>query len=253
MARSLTERWAAGETTFGVWGTIDSSFTAELIAAERPDFFCCDQQHGVLDYQRMVTILQGVRASGSTAIARVPNHDPMLIGKTLDAGADGVIVPMVRTPEEAALLAAACRYQPQGIRSYGPSRAAITAGSREPRALERVACILMIETASALEHVDAIAATPGVDALYVGPADLSLSLGLDPGFERPEPAFRDAIDAVLAACRRHGIAAGVQCGNGAMARRQAERGFQLIAVATDADVLRNAIAGELDAARGGPR
>jgi 4-hydroxy-2-oxoheptanedioate aldolase len=253
MPGTLTERWAAGETTFGVWGTIGSSFTAELIASEGPDFVCCDQQHGILDYQQMVGMLQGVRAGGSIPIARVAGHDPMLIGKTLDAGAEGVVVPMVRTPEEAATLASAFRYQPEGIRSYGPSRAAITAGSRQPAALEAVACILMIETASALEHVDAIAATPGVDALYVGPADLSLSLGLEPGFERPEAGFRDAIDAVLDACRRHGVAAGIQCRDGAMASRHAERGFQLVAVASDADQLRAAVRAELAAARGGPR
>jgi 4-hydroxy-2-oxoheptanedioate aldolase len=246
----LKARWAAGETTFGVWGTIDSSFTAELLAGEGPDFFCCDQQHGVIDYQLMVAMFQGVRASGSVPISRVPNHDVMLIGKTLDAGALAVIVPMVSTPKEAAQLVSACRYQPAGVRSYGPIRAGMALGSTQPEPLSDVACVLMIETASALGHVDAIAATPGVDALYIGPADLCLSLGLPPTFDRPEAEYRDSLAAVLAACERHGVVPGIQCTSGDMARRYEEMGFRLITVASDANTLRSAVRAQLDAARG---
>jgi 4-hydroxy-2-oxoheptanedioate aldolase len=246
----LKARWAAGETTFGVWGTIDSSFTAELLAGEHPDFLCCDQQHGVIDYQLMVAMFQGIRAGGSVPISRVPNHDVMLIGKTLDAGAMGVIVPMVQTPEEAARLVSAFRYQPAGLRSYGPVRAGMVHGSNQPEPLSDVACILMIETASALEHVDAIAGTPGVDALYVGPADLCLSLGLPPTFDRPEPEYREALTAVLAACERHVIAPGIQCTSGEMARRYEEMGFRLVTVASDANTLRSAMRAQLDSARG---
>ena len=248
---NLKARWAAGETTFGVWGTIDSSFTAELICSEGPDFFCCDQQHGVVDYQTMVSIFQGVRASGSIPVSRVPNHDLMLIGKTLDAGALGVIVPMVSTPAEAEALVSAFHYQPAGVRSYGPVRAGMVLGSTQPAGLTAdVACILMIETASALESVDAIAATPGVDALYIGPADLSLSLGLPPTFDQQVPEYQDAIAAVVAACERHGIVAGIQCTNGDMAARYAAMGFRFVTVASDANTLRSAVRGQLDAARG---
>jgi 4-hydroxy-2-oxoheptanedioate aldolase len=250
MTHPLTARWAAGETTFGVWGTIDSAFAAELIAAEGPDYFCCDQQHGLIGLDTLVSMLQAVHGSGCVAVARVPNHDPALIGQALDAGAAGVIVPMVSTPAEAAQLVRAFRYQPDGVRSYGPARAALTLGSKRPGPLSEVACILMIETASALQHVEEIAALPGVDALFVGPADLALALGSTPG-GADEPVLREALTRVVDACRRHGVTPGIQCRDGASARRHQELGFRMITVATDASVLQRAVRDELAVARAG--
>jgi 4-hydroxy-2-oxoheptanedioate aldolase len=246
----LKARWQAGEVTFGVWGTIDSAFTAELIASEGPDFLCIDQQHGLVDYQMMVAAFQGIRASNGVPITRVATNEPALIGKALDAGAVAVILPMVENAEQVAALAAAFRYQPRGRRSFGPVRAGMTIGSTAIDSLEDVACIPMIETAEGLANLDAIASADGVDALYIGPADLCLSLGLPPTFDRQEDAYQEAVDRVLTACRKHNITAGIQCTDGAMAKHYAERGFQLVTVASDANTLRRAVRTQLDAALG---
>jgi 4-hydroxy-2-oxoheptanedioate aldolase len=198
----------------------------------------------------MVSAFQGIRASGGVPITRVANNDPMLIGKSLDAGAAAVILPMVETAAQVAELSAAFRYQPRGSRSFGPVRAGMTIGSTAIESLEDVACVPMIETAEGLANVDAIASADGVDALYIGPADLCLSLGLPPTFDRQEDAYQEAVDKVLAACRASGIAAGIQCTDGAMAKRYADRGFQLVTVASDANTLRRAVRVQLDAALG---
>lgn len=250
MTKPLTARWAAGETTFGVWGTLDSPFAAELIAEEGPDYLCLDQQHGILGLDSVVACLQAVRGSATAPVVRVPNHDPALIGQALDLGAAGVIVPMVGTPAEAAELVRAFRYQPDGVRSYGPARAALTLGGTPHDGLSGVACILMLETAGALEHVEAIAALDGVDALFVGPADLSLALGFETAPAWGEPALDAALARVVEACRAHGVAPGIQCGDGAAARRHQELGFRMITVATDARVLAHGVRAELAAARG---
>ena len=250
MTNPLTVRWNAGETTFGVWGTLDSAFAAELIAEEGPDYLCLDQQHGLLGLDRVVACLQAVRGSATAPVVRVPNHDPALIGQALDLGAAGVIVPMVSTPAEAEALVRAFRYQPDGVRSYGPARAALTLGGTPRRELSEVACILMLETASALAHVEELAALDGVDALFVGPADLSLALGFDAAPAWGEPALDDALTRVVEACRAHGVVAGIQCGDGAAARRHEALGFRMITVATDASILARAVRDELAAARG---
>ena len=251
MTQPLTARWAAGETTFGVWGTLDSAFAAELIAAEGPDYLCLDQQHGIIGLDSAVAMLQAVRGSATAPVVRVPNHDPALIGQALDIGAAGVIVPMVGTARRRRKRwCARSATSRTASASYGPARAALTLGGTPRTGLSDVACILMLETAGALEHVEAIAALDGVDALFVGPADLSLALGFDAAPAWGEPALDDALARVVAACREHGIVAGIQCGDGASARRHQELGFRMITVATDASVLARAVRDELAAARG---
>lgn len=246
----LREMCSAGETAFGVWCTIGSSFTAELAASAGPDYVSCDQQHGVIDYGVLVSMFQAIRAGGSTPLTRVVQNDPGAIMKALDAGAAGVIVPMVSTAAQGAQAVMACRYPPTGIRSFGPVRASVVLGSSDVAELQRSLCLVMIETAEGLENVDAIAGAPGVDGIYIGPADLSLGLGLAPAFDRPEPEFKAAIRMILEACQRHDIIPGIQCTGGAMARKYQELGFRMITVASDASLLRQRINAELALARG---
>src|SRR5215207_10499160 len=164
--------------------TVPGSIGAEILAGAGVDYVCVDQQHGVIDYDSMVPMFQAIRAEGAAPITRVLSNDPFLIMKALDAGSWGVIVPLVNSAEDAARAASACRYPPQGIRSFGPVRAAGVIGSRDPEKLGgEVLCLVMVETREALERVDEIAATPGVDGIYIGPADLALSLGLPPTLE----------------------------------------------------------------------
>lgn len=247
---ALLETWSKGERTFGAWNTINSAFVVELLAHEGFAYVCCDQQHGVLDYHDMLAGFQALRGTGTAALTRVLSNNPGAIMKSLDAGADGVVVPMVNNGDEARQAVQACKYPPQGGRSYGPVRASLVKGSRDPDDCSQVACIVMIETADGLSHLDEIVGVDGVDAVYVGPADLSLALGLPPGFDSPELVFKDAIGAILGACKRYGVVPGIQCTSGDMASRYAEMGFQMVTVGADASILRAAFGYELANANG---
>jgi 4-hydroxy-2-oxoheptanedioate aldolase len=249
---SLKEAWAVGRKTFGAWLTIPSSLSAELVAEVRPDYVCVDQQHGAVDYGSMVPMLQAIRAAGATAITRVAGNDASLIMKSLDAGALGVIVPLVSSGAEAARAVAACRYPPTGIRSYGPVRAAHVLGSVSPSDLaEGVVCLVMVETREGLDRVEEIAATPGLDGIYVGPADLALSLGLSPSFDSAEPEHVEAIRRVREACATHGVVAGIHCGSGEQAKKRAAEGFDMMTVGIEAALMVDGVRRELRKASGG--
>ncbi len=231
--------------------TIPGSVGAEILAGAGADYVCADQQHGVIDYDSMVPMFQAIRAEGAAPITRVLSNDPFLIMKALDAGAWGVIVPLVNDAEDAARAVAACRYPPRGMRSYGPVRASGVIGSRDPEDLGgEVLCLVMVETRGALEKVEEIAATPGLDGIYIGPSDLALSLGLPPTLDVTEEAHVEAVTRITEACHRNGIAAGIHAPSGEWARRHAEAGFDIVTVATDAALLRGAALRELTVARG---
>jgi 4-hydroxy-2-oxoheptanedioate aldolase len=252
VSNPLRRIWAEGRTAFGMWAMMPDSFGAELLAGSGADYVCVDQQHGLVDYEAMVPMLQGIHAGGAAPITRVPASDPYLIGKALDAGVLGVIVPMVNSPEEAARAVAACRYPPRGTRSYGPVRASAAIGSGDPEDLERgTLCFVMVETREGLDRVEEIAATPGLDGIYVGPADLALSLGLRPTFDLEDPRHVEAVRKIRETCERHGIVAGVHSGSGEWARRHAEAGFGMVTVAIDAVLLKAAALQEVAVARGG--
>jgi 4-hydroxy-2-oxoheptanedioate aldolase len=248
----LREVWEAGRTAFGLWSVVPGSFGAEILSGTGVDYVCVDQQHGIIGYDAMVPMLQAVDAGGAAPITRVLSGDQYGIMKALDAGAWGVIVPLVNSVADAQSAVAACRYPPRGVRSYGPSRAAGVIGSGDPEVLEREAlCLVMVETREALERVDEIAATPGLDGIYVGPSDLALSLGLPPTLEVGEDEHAEAIERVKDACAANGIAAGIQASSGEWARRHAKAEFDMVTVATDASLLRGAALWEVAAARGG--
>ena len=246
----LKETWAAGRTAFGLWSVMPGSIGAEILAGAGADYVCVDQQHGVIDYDAMVPMFQAIRGGGAAPITRVLSNDPFLIMKALDAGSWAVIVPLVNSAEDAARAVSACRYPPQGLRSFGPVLAAGVIGSRNPEELGgEVICLVMVETREALERVDEIAATPGLDGVYIGPSDLALSLGLPPTLEIMEGEHAAAVQRIREACHEHGIAAGIHAPSGEWARRHAEAGFDLITVATDAPLLRAAALREMTAAR----
>src|ERR671913_588283 len=159
----LRKAWAEGRTAFGLWSVMPGSFGAELVAGAGVDYVCVDQQHGIIDYHSMVPMLQAIGAAGAAPLTRVLSNDPFLIMKALDAGAWGVIVPLVNSAEDAARAVSACRYPPQGIRSFGPVLAADVIGSRDPEKLGGGGvCLVMVETREGLESVGEIAATPGL-------------------------------------------------------------------------------------------
>jgi 4-hydroxy-2-oxoheptanedioate aldolase len=248
-SRRLRAKWEAGEPTFGLWAAIPSSLTAELGAAAGFDYVCVDLQHGMSDERTMVSMLQATVAAGATALARVAWNEPWLIMRALDLGASGVIVPLVGSREEAARAVQACRYPPEGNRSYGPIRAELVAGSRVPDDLARDAlCLVMVETREALDRVDEIASTPGLDGVYIGPSDLSVALGLMPRGGGGE-VLDEAIERIRASTLAHGLIAGMHCGSGEDARARAAQGFQLVTVAVDVRLFRATISRELEQAR----
>jgi 4-hydroxy-2-oxoheptanedioate aldolase len=249
----LRAAWAEGRTAFGLWSAIPSSFSAEIVAGAGVDYVCVDQQHGVVDYASMIPMLQAIGAAGAAPITRVLSNDPYRIMKALDAGALGVIVPLVNDAGEAANAVAACRYPPHGIRSYGPIRASSVIGSRDPEDLAgEVLCIVMVETREGLENVEEIAATPGIDGIYIGPADLALSLGLPPSTSVTQDAHIEAVRRIREACRKHGVVAGMHASSGMWAKQHAEAGFDMVTVASDASLLSEAARRETMAARGEP-
>jgi 4-hydroxy-2-oxoheptanedioate aldolase len=230
--------WQRGDAALCAWLSIPSSFSAEIVAHTGFDCVTIDLQHGLIDYQSAVPMLQAISTTLTTPLARVPWNDPGMIMKLLDAGCYGIICPMINNAAEAAAFAAACRYPPAGIRSYGPKRAMLYAGDDYPDAANQtVLAIAMIETADGLANVDEIAALPGIDALYIGPADLSLALGRTQRVDQTDPVMVEALDAILAAARRHGKVAGLHTATPTYAAAMIAKGFQLVTVATDAGFL----------------
>ncbi len=246
----MLETWRTGGHLIGGWCVTGSPLAAEIIATDGVDYLCADCQHGLMSYDAMVPVLQAVARTATTPIVRVPWNLPDHIGKALDAGAEGVIVPMVNTREEAERAVAVCRYAPEGSRSFGPVRAGLFLGADPPAVNRQIACLVMIETIGAVERADEICSTPGVDGVYVGPADLAITMGLSPSFSVPSKEHADAIETVRQACARAGIAAGIHTGGGAQARQYLEQGFSMVTIATDAAILRAAAAAQLAIVRG---
>jgi 4-hydroxy-2-oxoheptanedioate aldolase len=230
--------WQKGGCVLNGWLGIPSSFSAEVMAHLGWDSLIIDLQHGLIDYQTAVTMMQAISTTSVTPMVRVPWNDPAIIMKCLDAGAYGVICPMINSRAEAERLVGACRFPPKGYRSSGPIRALIYGGSDyQTKADETIAVFAMIETVQALENLDEICTTPLLDAVYIGPNDLSLSLGGKGGLDQTEPKAVAAIDRILAAAHKHGIKAGIHTGSVAYAKAMVEKGFDLVTVLSDNRIL----------------
>ncbi|MFV0278035.1 MAG: HpcH/HpaI aldolase family protein, partial [Parahaliea sp.] len=179
MINQALQNWRSGQTSLGAWSSLPDIHLAETLARMEIDWLCFDLQHGLMDYSDLLRLLPAITGLPVTPLVRVAANQPEQIGKVLDAGAQGVIVPMVNTAEEALRAVAACRFPPDGHRSCGPMRDAMIEGFEYlATANQQIACIAMIETKEGLGNVEAIAAVPGLDALFVGPMDLSYGLGL---------------------------------------------------------------------------
>ena len=230
---TLKTAWAKGDPTIGLWLSAGDPFTVEMLAGVGFDYICLDTQHGLVDYANAVPTLQAQRTSDAIPLARAPWNEPGIIGKLLDAGVMGVIIPMVNTVAEAEAAVAACRYAPEGARSFGPGRAApVLGGKYFDEANQQIACIPMIETTTALENLDDIVKVDGIDAIYVGPADLGISLGLGPGSDNDDPSFQDAIAHILSACAASGITPGIHSVPD-LVQTRLEQGFRMVTATSD--------------------
>lgn len=241
IANKLKQIWADGRPTINGWCSIGNPFTAEIMAVQGFDSITIDMQHGALDYSHLLPMFQAMRASGATLMARVPWLEPGIIMKALDAGAYGIICPMVNTAEDAARFVSYMRYPPHGQRSFGPTRVSFAAGANYAgEANDNMLAFAMIETAEGFANLDAIAATPGLDGIYVGPADLTLSLTegrLAPGFDREEPEMIEALKTIVAACKKNGIRAALHCGTPDYAARAISWGYDMTTVGGDSRFL----------------
>lgn len=240
----VREAITAGRATFGSWISISDSVSVEMMGKAGFDWVILDTQHGGINWDNLLPAIQALDLGGTRALVRVGWTDPMQIMRALDLGALGVVVPMVSTAEQALIAAQATRYPPQGVRSFGPVRNYYggTGSSQEPL------CMVMIETAEAMENLDAIASTPGVDGLFVGPVDLALALGLGPALQMPDRVF-EAIDQVIAACRRHGKISGCAGLGAPNAKQLMERGMQFLTLGSDAGFIRRGAAADVELTR----
>jgi len=235
---NLRRLWQSGTAAVNGWLAIANSFSAETMAHQGWDSLTIDLQHGVVDYQAMVTMLQAISTTDTVPMVRVPWLEPGILMKALDAGAYGVICPMVNTRADAQNLVAWTHYAPRGTRSFGPVRAQIYGGADYPRhANETIVTFAMIETAAALDNLDQILSVEGLDAIYIGPSDLSLSLGCTPTLDDVDDKAAQAIDHVLERAKAHGIVAGIHNASPETALRRIAKGFQFVTVSSDARLM----------------
>ena len=249
-ANTLRTIWARGEAVVNGWLSIPSAFSAEVMAHQGFDALTVDMQHGVVDYQVAVTMLQAISTTSVIPLARVPWNDPARVMKILDAGVYGVICPMINTRSQAEALVAACKYAPRGYRSWGPVRALIYAGSDYgDHADDDLVVMPMIETAEAVKNIEEILRVPGVDAVYVGPSDLSLTLGCKPRLDQTDPPVVEAQQRIVEACKRHGVVAGIHNATAAYALKMIAAGYQFVTLASDSRFLAAKAAEEVAAVR----
>lgn len=246
----LKKIWAKGEAVVNGWLAIPSAFSAEVMAHQGFDSLVVDMQHGVVDYQVAVTMLQAISTTNVVPMARVPWNDPARLMKILDAGVYGVICPMINTREEAETLVRHCKYPPRGHRSWGPVRASIYAGADYgDHANDDIVVMPMIETAEAMKNLDDILSVPGVDAVYVGPSDLSLALGCKPRLDQTDAPVVEAQQKIVEACKKRGVIAGIHNSTSAYALKMVAAGYQFVTLASDSRFLAQKAAEEAAAVK----
>lgn len=254
-AFSLARRLRAGETVYSAWCTLASPILVESIAREGFSCVVLDSQHGLWDTASIVAGIGAISHGGGAPAARIPLSDFALASRALDLGAEAIIAPMINTPTDAAQFAAAAKYPPLGERSWGPTRAMTLQGRSVPvdylrEANEGTLTLAMIETATALANVEEIAATAGIDALFVGPYDLSTALSAGKAQNIEAPEVERAVDKICAAAKAAGKIPAIYCRDPARALAMAKRGYRFIAVGSDLGIVREGVAAQLKALKG---
>ena len=250
----LSGRLRAGEKVFMSWCGSNDTMPAEVTAREGYDAVLVDMQHGVIDFATAVDAIALVALAGKPALARIPVGDFATASRLLDVGAAAIVAPMINSAEDAKKFASFAKFPPVGERSWGPSRAFAIAGEEGgdyfAKANGMQLAIAMIETRAALDALDAILDTPGIDGVFVGPSDLSIALTNGAGVDAEHPEVEKALDHIAARCKAKGKVAGVFCMTGKRAHVMSKRGFNLCSVSTDSVMMRLATRSELKAARG---
>jgi len=246
-ASRLQETVAAKEQLWGGWVVGPTIIGPEEFASAGYDYVGFDVQHGYLDDADVALLLRRLEHVPIATAVRLPSTDPAAIGRVLDAGADAVVIAMIESAEQAAAAVAATRYPPAGVRSFGPLRASL---GLDPAAIEaRAAVFAMVETAQGLSALDEICAVPGLSGVYVGPADLAISMGYGPAEAWTNPAVRNAMARIGATASAAGLVAGVHAGTGQRGKAMAQLGFRMITLASESQALRRGAAEHLKEAQ----
>ena len=246
--------WSNNKPVLNGWLMLESSITAEIMSRQGYDSLTIDMQHGLIGYSDVLKILQSIKESKVSSIVRVPWLDPGVIMKSLDAGANAIICPMINNRKEAETFISSMRYPPMGIRSFGPTRQNILDSKYYETANSDVIAIAMIETQQALENIEDIISTPGLDAVYIGPADLTLGLTqgkLKPGMDREEPEMIDAIKRILNTAKKYSVRACLHCVSSSYALKAINWGFDLVTLNSDVRLLTSSASNSVEEFRKG--
>lgn len=232
------QKLKAGEPVINGWLHLPSSLSAEAMAHQGFGTLTIDLQHGPFGFEAVLPMVQAISSTTTVPLARAPWNEPGVLMKLLDAGCYGVICPMISTRAQCEAFVGACRYPPHGYRSFGPTRVRLYAGDDYAQgANDEVLTLAMIETAEALQNLDEIMSVPGLDGVYVGPADLSQSLGGAPGVDWTDGPVVAALGRIAAAAQEHGITAGLHTASVAYAKRMLGQGYRFVTVGSDLNFL----------------
>jgi 4-hydroxy-2-oxoheptanedioate aldolase len=239
MANNVRKVWASGKVAVNGWLAIPSGFSAEVIAQCGFDSVTVDMQHGVQDYQSMVQCFQAMHGHPVTPMVRVPWNEPGIVGKVLDAGAYGLICPMINTKQEAENLVAYSKYPPLGTRSNGPIRAGMygSAGTYQQTANDEIVLLPMMETRTAVENMESILDVEGINGVYIGPSDLGFSYGLVPKLDRDEPEILKIYEKIVKECGKRGLYPGIHCSGAVGAARAIDMGFKLVTLSNEVGLM----------------
>ena len=250
---AIKAKMLRGESTTNGWCALGSPYSAELLGHAGFDSVTVDLQHGMFDFAQALPMLQALSSTPAVPIVRVPWNDTAVIMHLLDAGAYGVICPMINNRQEAERLVSACRYAPVGMRSYGPARGLLFGGPDYfDHANEEIGVFAMIETLEGINNLDEILATPGLDGVYVGPNDLALVLGAKPGTDLTDERCVNAIAHILARAKSHGKFAGIFCASGAVGSIRRKQGFDLVTLTHEGSYIAQAAKAAIAAANAEP-
>ena len=235
----IKEAWNNGQTIINGWSSIANTFNAEIMAASGFDSITIDMQHGLVGYQKVVEMLQAISGYNITPMVRVPWNDPSMVMRCLDAGAYGIICPMVNTKEECEKFVTSCRYPPKGNRSFGPIRARMYGGDDYfHHANETLLNFAMIETSEAVDNLDKILSVDELDAVYIGPSDLAVTMGYTPGAYQKE--VEDCLIYIVETCKSKNIKTGIHCPDGKTVKERFDMGYDLGTISADAALLTQA-------------
>ena len=237
MRNPISETLAAGQPSIGSWLNLGSPLAAEVMAAAGFSWLCVDAEHTAYDMESIAHTFRAIEARGAVPIARAWDHDPVTVGRLLDAGAYGIVFPHVSTAEQAQHLSEAMRFPPRGIRSAGTGRCATLGSAYRSVFNDLVLCIPQIEDMQGIDNAEAIASVEGVDIGFLGPNDLAMSMGVEPG----HPEHEEALLRFLGGCQRAGTPCGIPTKDAASTQTRLSQGFRFIDINNDLRILQGAV------------